>query len=79
MIADLMFLNAIIRFTVSGLLFDPVSDQEESGFNIVFRKDFEPPLGVRRIRSIVVGEGNNPLIRVQANDILSERRSKEIP
>ena len=77
-IADVVPLrnNPTNRF---GMLFNPISDHEECGFDIVFRKHIEQSIGVRRIRAIVVGERDNPLIRVQANNIPSERRSKEQP
>lgn len=77
-IADLVSLsnNPIYRLGVS---LNPISDHEERRFDLVFRKNIKQLVGVRRIRSIVVGERYNPLVCFQANDIPSERWSKEQP
>ncbi len=44
--------------------FNPISDQEEGRFDVVFGEDIEQPISVRWIRSIVVGERDDPLVCV---------------
>jgi len=59
--------------------FNPIPDHKESGSDIVLSEDIKQLVGIRRTWSIIKGKRDNSLICVQANNILSERRSKEKP
>jgi hypothetical protein len=59
--------------------FNPIPDHKERGFDIMFGEDIKQLMGIRRTRSIIKGERDNPLMCVQVNNVLSEGRSEENP
>jgi hypothetical protein len=61
------------------MLFNPIPDHKKSRFDIVFSEDIQQRIGIRRTRSIIIGERDNPLICVQVNNVLAEWRVEENP
>jgi hypothetical protein len=78
MVTDLVSFgdNAADRFRMP---FNPIPDHKERGFDIMFGEDIKQLMGIRRTRSIIKGERDNPLMCVQVNNVLSEGRSEENP